>query len=150
MIPAFLFKGCVIVVVKAAHVVFHFSPETNVYHGTSKQVVLYYSCRHLWWGWTIATKKETLQQSNNTNPATLFNTSTIHFIPDILPYLHAYQDYTFPQKNLDAAYCKPNDSFLHGKPISPRKFFSIRVKVFPRAVLTPRGSALQPRAKRGL
>ena len=31
MIPGLVFKGCLTVVVKAAHVVFHFSLETNVY-----------------------------------------------------------------------------------------------------------------------
>ena len=43
-----------------------------------------------------------------------------------------------------------NVTFLHRKWISPRKLIPAQGKVFPRAVFTPRGSALQPRAKRGL
>ena len=45
---------------------------------------------------------------------------------------------------------KINVTFLHRKWISPRKLIPAQGKVFPRAVFTPRGSALQPRAKRGL
>ena len=43
-----------------------------------------------------------------------------------------------------------NVTFLHRKWISPRKLIPAQGKVYPRAVFTPRGSALQPRAKRGL
>ena len=43
-----------------------------------------------------------------------------------------------------------NVTFLNRKWISPRKLIPDQGKVYPRAVFTPRGSALQPRAKRGL
>ena len=43
-----------------------------------------------------------------------------------------------------------NGTFLNRKWISPRKLIPDQGKVYPRAVFTPRGSALQPRAKRGL
>ena len=43
-----------------------------------------------------------------------------------------------------------NVTFLNRKWISPRKLIPAQGKVYPRAVFTPRGSALQPRAKRGL
>ena len=43
-----------------------------------------------------------------------------------------------------------NVTFLNRNWISPRKLIPDQGKVYPRAVFTPRGSALQPRAKRGL
>ena len=42
-----------------------------------------------------------------------------------------------------------NVSFLHGKTMSPRIFFSPQAEVFPRAAFTPEGR-LYARAKRGL
>ena len=50
----------------------------------------------------------------------------------------------------DKMQLKDNGTFLNRNWISPRKLIPAQGKVFPRAVFTPRGSALQPRAKRGL
>ena len=58
--------------------------------------------------------------------------------------MHTNQTMEFVQKKVK------NVTFLNRKWISPRKLIPDQGKVYPRAVFTPRGSALQPRAKRGL
>ena len=64
---------------------------------------------------------------------------TLVFLFNIFPLSSTFLTHTF----------KNNVSFLHGKTMSPRIFFSPQAEVFPRAAFTPEGR-LYARAKRGL